>query len=124
MSDQIINNPKALDQYIELMGEEGKEFIAEIIDTFLNTADENISQLDKSLADKDPVIFRRAAHTLKTGCSTVGAERLAESFLELEEAGARGNLDSLGIVLESCKNKLASLVTELENKKSSLEQAG
>ena len=96
MSEQMINDPNALDQYIDLMGEDGKEFIIEIIDTFLTDAINNFRHLDESMATNDYPTFRRAAHTMKTGCAIVGASALSQSFLMLEEAGAAGNLTSVG----------------------------
>lgn len=118
MSGQIINDPNALDQYIDLMGEEGSEFIIDIIDTFLESAPDSFTLLDHSLATNDPATFRRAAHTLKTGCSTVGATVLAKNFLKLEEAGETGSLTSIRDLLEHCKREYKLLKTELDMKKS------
>ena len=118
MSEQIINDPNALDQYIDLMGDDGGEFIIDIIDTFLENAPDNFSLLDQGLTTNNPVIFRRAAHTLKTGCSTVGATELAKNFLKLEEAGEAGSLTSIRDLLEHCKSDYQLLKTELEKKKS------
>ncbi|NQU30054.1 MAG: Hpt domain-containing protein [Anaerolineae bacterium] len=121
MSEEIINDPNALDQYLDLLGEDGGEFVIEIIDTFLENAPENIDLMDISIAENDPVTLRRAAHTLKTGCSTMGATLLSENFLKLEEAGAAGNLKTIGNLLELCKNDYRLLKTELEKKKNSLQ---
>lgn len=120
MSEQMINDPNALDQYIDLMGEEGKEFVMEIIDTFLTDAINNFRHLDESMATNDYPTFRRAAHTMKTGCAIVGASALSQSFLMLEEAGAAGNLTSVGGFLEKCKLNFPRLKGELEQKKTSL----
>jgi len=120
-NEKMIINSSALDQYIELFGsEEGAEFIIEIIDTFIVDAPKNISLLFRSMTENDFVTFQRAAHTLKTGSAIVGATMLAENFLNLEEAGAEGNLTSKGSLVEKCKSDFQILTAELEKKKSAL----
>ncbi len=121
MSLKILVNSNALDQYIELMGEEGKEFVIEIIDIFLDDAPNQFEQLDKSLVENDSVTFRRAAHTLKTGCATVGADNLSRKVLDLESSGEKGNLTSIENDLEYCKNNFKILKEELFQKKAALQ---
>lgn len=120
-SEKMIINSNALDQYIDLLGEEeGAEFIIEIIDTFIVDAPNNIRLLNHSMAENDFVTFCRAAHTLKTGCGIVGATLLAENLMRLEETGAEGNLTSIGGLVEQCQSDFQKLKTELEMKKSTL----
>ncbi len=122
MSGKMIVNPNALDQYLELFGDEGKDFVADIIDTFLQDASNQFYQLDKSLLDNDSSSFRRAAHTLKTGCATVGAENLSKVFLDLELIGESGDLSSTEDNIENCKINFKLLEKELLNKKKKLTQ--
>jgi HPt (histidine-containing phosphotransfer) domain-containing protein len=117
----MINDPNALDQYIDLMGEDGKEFVVEIIDTFLSDVINNFRHLDESLATNDYPTFRRAAHTLKTGCAIVGATALSQGFLILEEAGAAENLTSVGGFLEKYKLDFQKLKDELEQNKTAMQ---
>ena len=116
----MIDNPNALGQYVDLMGQEGVEFIIDIIDTFLADAPNNLRQLDESMASQDSVTFRRAAHTLKTGCATVGAVTLSQKFLLLEQAGANNNILGAHSILNTCKRELVLLGRELVAKKNSL----
>lgn len=120
MSEQLITDTNALNQYIDMMGDEGIEFIVDIIDTLLEDAPKNLGLLDQCLDSDDPVTFRRAAHTLKTGCATVGAKALAAQFLELEQAGAENDLTSAIDLLKKCKREFQSLSQELLEKKTSL----
>lgn len=120
MNEQMIDNPNALDQYRDLLGEEGGEFIVDIIDTFLADVPNNFSRLNHSMITNDFSTFRRAAHTLKTGCSIVGATALAEQFQELEKAGAAADLTSIGGLLEKSKADYRVLEIELEQKKARL----
>ncbi len=120
MSEKMLDDPNALGQYIEMLGDDGAEFVIEIIDTFLDDAPNNFALLDQSMAQDDYVTFRRAAHTLKTGCATVGSKNLAGDFLKLEEAGAANNLGTIGGLLERCKINYQQLKSELEHQKSEL----
>lgn len=113
MSEQLITDTNALNQYIDLMGDEGAEFIVDIVDTLLEDAPKNLRLLNQCLDTNDPVTFRRAAHTLKTGCATVGATTLAAQFLELEQAGAEENLTSANELIKKCKLEFQALSQEL-----------
>ena len=118
--EKIITDQAAFDQYIDLLGDEASSFIIDIIDTFLEDAPNQFSNLDVSLSKNDPETFRRAAHTLKTGCKTVGAMTLAEGFLELETHGESGDLSSMNSILNECKSKFDLLKSELIKKKETL----
>jgi HPt (histidine-containing phosphotransfer) domain-containing protein len=120
MSGQLVTDTNALNQYIDMMGEEGAEFIVDIIDTFLEDAPKNLRLLSQCLETDDPVTFRRAAHTLKTGCATVGATAMAAQFLELEHAGAEQNLAPAHELLKKCKVEFQALSQELLTIKNNL----
>jgi HPt (histidine-containing phosphotransfer) domain-containing protein len=120
MSTQILDDLNALGQYLEMLGDDGAEFVIEIIDTFLEDAPNNFNYLDQSMAQNDFVTFRRAAHTLKTGCATVGAKGLAQDLLKLEEAGAANNLSAISGLVERCKINYQQLKSELEQQKQNL----
>ncbi|MGD8457993.1 MAG: Hpt domain-containing protein [Anaerolineales bacterium] len=114
---QLITDHTALDQYLDVMGEEANEFIIEVIDAFLVDTPNKFSQLDSSLAENDAETFCRAAHTLKTSYKTVGAMDLAESCLELEKMSESGDLSSVDSLLSDCKSKFDQLKSELIEKK-------
>lgn len=118
--EKLLTDHTALDQYIDVMGEEANEFIIEVIDAFLEDTPNKFSQLDSSLAENDAETFCRAAHTLKTSYKTVGAMGLAENCLELEKMGASGDLTSAEPILTECKSKFDHLKTELISKKEGL----
>jgi len=111
--EKIITNPNALNQYLEIMGEDGKEFVEDIINTFLIDAPLQFTNLEKSLAENDTVTFRRVAHTLKTGVAIVGAERLSKKLLELEHFSESGNLSSVKSEVDYCKMAYQILEKEL-----------
>ena len=118
--NKILTDQTVLDQYIDLFEDEATEFITDIIDTFLNDAPKQFAELDQSLSENDSVTFRRAAHTLKSGCKTVGAPSLAEKFQALEDIGDKGDLSTVDSTLLECKTLFEVLKTELYTKKMGL----
>jgi HPt (histidine-containing phosphotransfer) domain-containing protein len=117
--EKLITDHNALDQYLDVMGNEAPAFIIEIIETFINDAPNQLSKLYNSLSENDADTFCRVAHTLKTAYKTVGAMTLAESFFVLEEMGASGDLSSAHPILNECKSKFDLLKSELISKKES-----
>jgi signal transduction histidine kinase/CheY-like chemotaxis protein len=80
----------ALDNLISLGGD---EFLTEVIDTFLADAPELLTTLRRSLDTPDADELRRAAHTLKSNGSTLGAQEFAEHCRELEQRAKSGHLE-------------------------------
>ncbi|HEX2541369.1 MAG TPA: Hpt domain-containing protein [Caldimonas sp.] len=86
--------------FAELQATAGADFVAELIDTFLEEAPPMIEALRESLAAGQAEGFRRAAHSLKSNAGTFGALTLASMARELELNGieaarASGALDRL-----------------------------
>jgi CheY-like chemotaxis protein/HPt (histidine-containing phosphotransfer) domain-containing protein len=73
-----------LDQYYRVMGDEAKEFITDLIKTFLPNASKLINELKSSLLSDDNKSFYRAAHTLKSSSASLGALLLSDLARELE----------------------------------------
>ncbi|RLE02743.1 MAG: hypothetical protein DRJ13_05260, partial [Bacteroidetes bacterium] len=103
---KIITDDNALDQYQDILGEEAKEFLLDIINTFLNDAPKQIAVLDDSLATQDSPSFQRAAHTLKSNLKIVGAIETAEACNILEDKGAAGDLNQVEDLLNGIKQDM------------------
>jgi HPt (histidine-containing phosphotransfer) domain-containing protein len=79
----------------------GREFVGELVDTFLADAPRMLDDLRSALAARDADRFRRAAHSLKSNSNTFGARTLGAMARDLEvrtRFGARaspGALDAL-----------------------------
>ena len=82
-------NEKPIDLavYTELQATTGAEFVAELVDTFLEEAPGMLAELRKARADGSAERFRRAAHSLKSNANTFGAVSLAAQARELELKG-------------------------------------
>jgi HPt (histidine-containing phosphotransfer) domain-containing protein len=71
----------------------GKDFMGELIDTFLEEVPGMFKEMEQALSESDADGFRRAVHSLKTNANTFGAAELAEKAKELEYMAREGNLD-------------------------------
>lgn len=90
----------------------GTEFVAELIDTFMEEAPGMFEELRQALRKNDADSFRRAAHSLKTNATTFGATRLAGLARELEAGARAGSLpttDGLDALEESYRDAVAAL---------------
>jgi histidine phosphotransfer protein HptB len=70
--------------FAELQDTAGAEFVAELVDTFLQEAPRMLAELSDALASGDVERFRRAAHSLKSNGNTFGAHGLGAQARELE----------------------------------------
>jgi HPt (histidine-containing phosphotransfer) domain-containing protein len=73
--------------YAELQGTAGAEFVAELVDTFLEEAPGMLGELRRARAEGHAERFRRAAHSLKSNSNTFGALKLGVLARELELKG-------------------------------------
>ena len=87
----------ALENLRELGGE---DFLAEVIDAFLADAPTLLENLRRSLDETDADELRRAAHTLKSNGSTLGAEGFSELCRDLEQRAKSGRLEGSSELVE------------------------
>jgi HPt (histidine-containing phosphotransfer) domain-containing protein len=80
-------NPIDLATFRELEQNAGKEFVGELVRTFLEEAPRMVEQLIAAMAANDAEKFRRTAHSLKSNSLTFGATRLGDLARNLEKAG-------------------------------------
>jgi len=73
--------------YAELEDTAGAEFVAELVDTFLEEASGMLAELRSARAENHAERFRRAAHSLKSNGNTFGALKLAALARDLELKG-------------------------------------
>ncbi len=86
-----------------------------VLETYLSTSGENFHGLASALASGDQVELRRHAHSLKSSCQHVGAERLSAMAAELERRIHAGEL-------EQREERVAAILREGERVKRHLEQ--
>ena len=103
--------------FIELQESAGADFVAELVDTFLEEAPRMLAELRATATTGRPDAFRRAAHSLKSNSNTFGALTLCAMARELELSGmdpAKAN-DAKLDALAAEYSKVAAALTELRN---------
>jgi PAS domain S-box-containing protein len=91
----------------------GRDFVVELIDTFVADGHELIATLGQALAARDVDAFRRGAHSLKSNSETLGAAGLAARARELEIMARAGSLDGAGDRLGPLGDAYEQVVREL-----------
>ena len=80
--------------FVELVQTTGQEFVAELIDSFLEDAPQMLAALCKALNTHDAASFRRTAHSLKSNAASFGAMTLCTQAREFELLGLAGLADT------------------------------
>jgi HPt (histidine-containing phosphotransfer) domain-containing protein len=104
--DKARLDPAALEALRELGGE---EFVADLVQTFLDDAPPLLAALRGSDAGE----VRRAAHTLKSNGTTFGATQLAELCRELEGLAKADELDGAPALADRIDAEYALVAEEL-----------
>ena len=85
-------------------------FLDRLIDLFLSSAQDNITQLQQSFKDNDIELLTRAAHTLKSSSGNIGAMELMKVCAELEVDCREDNLTR-------CSQQVTAIAREFERVK-------
>ena len=85
----------------------GPKVLGEIIDKFLDNAEQQEAQIRAALERSDVEALKNAAHSLKGSSATVGAARMADICKELELTARQGSL-------EDADSRLRRLASELD----------
>jgi len=87
----------------------GDDFVADLVDTFLNEA----PALLQALHGTDAAEVRRAAHTLKSNGATFGAPGFSELCRELELQAQAGDLTGASALVGRIESEYAAVAAEL-----------
>ncbi len=110
MSDSVIDAAT----FAELQAAAGSEFVAELVDTFLEEAPAMLADLRQARAAADAEGFRRTAHSLKSNCQTFGALELGEMARALELGGLNADPARDAVALDALDAAYARAATELK----------
>jgi len=100
--------------YRELQDTAGADFVAELVDTFLQEAPLMLSELRSARAASDADRFRRAAHSLKSNSHTFGAMHLGALARELELNGFGADPARDSVRMEALDAEYARAAAALE----------
>lgn len=100
--------------YAELRDTTGAEFVAELVDTFIEEGPGMLAELRRARADGNAERFRRVAHSLKSNGNTFGALKLAALARELELKGLDAESARDAAALAALEAEYARAATELK----------
>ena len=118
MPDQLdeVLDQATLESLMDRVGGDA-EFMAELIDTYVADAPQQLEALNASLAIGDVDGLVRPAHTLKSSSASLGALRLTERCRQLELTAKAGSLDGATESIEGIAAELELVVAALEHTK-------
>ncbi len=103
-----------LDALLDSIGGD-RDFLQELIETFLLDAPEQFAALRTALEPPDAATFQRAAHSLKSNAAAFGAADLAALCRQLEEIGKSGDLSAAAALLEQADASYQRAAAALES---------
>ncbi len=95
-----------------------REFMAEIIDTFLEDAPDLVANMRKGVDQGNAADLRLAAHSLKSNSADFGAETLRELCKQAELLGKMGELDGADSLVSRAASEYAVVETALKTLRS------
>lgn len=84
-------DPAAWQKFVDILGGE-TESVQEVADLFLEESKAVGEELVQAIEEGDPEMTRRLAHRLKSSARQLGALGLADVAQDLEDTGARGDV--------------------------------
>jgi HPt (histidine-containing phosphotransfer) domain-containing protein len=113
----VTDEPDAIDEptyeaLVEMVGGD-REFIDDLIDTFLADAVEQLADLDAAVAAGDASALTRPAHSMKSSSLNVGALELGRLGRELEAQGREGQIAGAAERVAEAHRQFESVRTSL-----------
>ncbi len=96
----------------EFEGDE--EFLAEVLEGFINNVKNQIRTIEQALDDGDSETIRKEAHSIKGGAANLTAYELSRIAFELEDIGISNAIAAGFDVTERLRNEFTHLVSYLK----------
>ena len=106
-------NPIWLGQIRELDTTGGDVLLHKILQAFLESAPNNMHQLEQAITNGDADSLRQSAHALKSSSGNIGAENLSALLKQLEADGRTGELSHAKSLQESLRQHYQQAITEI-----------
>ena len=100
--------------FAELQESAGADFVAELVDTFLEETPALLTELRSARHAADADRFRRAAHSIKSNSQTFGALGLGALARELELQGLHANASADGRAIDTLQTAYATAAAALK----------
>ncbi len=104
---------EAIDELLRMVGDD-REFLADLIDTYLEDAPKQLAAMREAVAADDPAALVRPAHTLKSNSRNLGATALAELSRELESMGEATSLERARDLVDRTETEFGRVRSALE----------
>jgi HPt (histidine-containing phosphotransfer) domain-containing protein len=91
-SDSSVLDEATLDGLRALRGKHGDDLLREVVETYADSSQKLIDELESAVADQRADAVARASHALKSSSGTVGALGIFELCKSLELAARAGDL--------------------------------
>ena len=95
--DEAIVDPAMIAELIEMRNKDGVPLLHELIDLFLKNAPNHLAQITSAGDNSTKLVF--AAHVFRGMSLNLGANRLGEICLQIENLGNSGNLGAIAALL-------------------------
>ncbi|MCL6271481.1 Hpt domain-containing protein [Sansalvadorimonas sp. 2012CJ34-2] len=103
-----------LEQFKELMGDEGEDEVKDLVTLYLEDAPNQIRAMKYALSGSNAEDFQRAAHSFKSSSANIGAFGLQTICLELETMGKENSLgEPTRELISKAESEFASVQTAL-----------
>lgn len=102
-----------VDNLIDLGGDDGKDFLKEIIDLYVKQYPELFESIKSSAGKNDTVTMYQSAHALKGASLNIGAKVLASVCKEIELKGKAGDMTQIPELIDNIEKVYPLTMAEL-----------
>jgi signal transduction histidine kinase/DNA-binding response OmpR family regulator len=107
-------DPRIFDaESLAAFAEGDPQFVADVIDVFLETYADMMSSMEEAIASGDAASLGATAHSLKGSLGSIQAPRAAEAAFTLEKLGNEGDLVSAPAAMKHLQDEIEILVAHL-----------
>src|SRR5258706_14258693 len=112
----IIQGPASAVHFNDALFEGDREFLAEILNLFLETCPKLLTAVEDAMSRNDAQAIRRAAHTLKGSVANFGAPKGVAGAQALEMIRLEGNLTQAGVAWRALQELVDKLLFKIRAK--------
>lgn len=117
-SDSAVPTPainlNVLETLRELDPEGGMGLARQIMQTFLDSAQQRVDHVEQAIASGDNELLGQAAHALKSSTANVGAETLSGLYKQLEKLGREQRIDEASDLLNEVRREHLRAVSDMQ----------
>jgi HPt (histidine-containing phosphotransfer) domain-containing protein len=109
----VLIDSSIIQNLIDLGGDDGKDFLKEIVDLYIQQYPELYTNIKKGATENDAVLMFQSAHALKGASLNVGAKELASVCKEIELKGKANDITGIPELITTLETIYPLTVEEL-----------